>query len=354
MTVYSFMMTGIRGNRPLDPEFSLEYVADSLLTVEGSNNPVIQVPTFPGVYFCPFLPKGSMVDKFLNQWDYPHFAIHLPNTFCELVIDDSQWNDPEFMPNYASHNHAEKQSTVQAVASSLFIALRLGGFNRFINSMIIVGSTLNNLHLARDRSIALHPFHPISHPMCPFTESPSRTKLTLTEDDYKQVITTHSKLYNLMYTADFEPVTIALGEYYNDSHPRTKMVIIWAGIECLVKSSSTGIRKALKTRIAMILGKDKEDKIRIFKNVAKLYDARCNATHGKKFAKIDYSKVPTEENVNEDVLNNIGSMIESYELLEDLLWKMIHIERLYSVDELKKFEEEFIFQFPELFPQENP
>ena len=104
----------------------------------------------------------------------------------------------------------------------------------------------------------------------------------------------------------------------------------------------------------MILGKDKEDKIRIFKNVAKLYDARCNATHGKKFAKIDYSKVPTEENVNEDVLNNIGSMIESYELLEDLLWEMIHIERLYSVEELKKFEKEFIFQFPELFSQKNP
>lgn len=353
MTVYSFMMTGIRGNRPLDPEFKAEYMFDSFLTVEGNDDPIISVPTFPDVFFCPFLPKGSTVDKFVNQWDYPHFAIHLPNTFCELVIDDSRWGDPEFMPDYASHNEREKWDTVKTVASSLIIALRLCHYNRFINSMVLVGSTLNNLHLAPDKSIKLYPFHPISHPMCPFMEDISRSKITLTNDDFKQVIATHLKLYKLMYTADFEPVTIALGEYYNDSHPRTKMVIIWSGIECLVKPPSVGIRKALKTRISMILGKDREDKTRIFKKVAKLYDTRCHATHGKAFAKIDYSKKPTEVNIQDETIEHLGAMMDSYEILEELLWKMIHNERMYDNEELELMQEEFISEFPDLFPKQE-
>ena len=32
------------------------------------------------------------------------------------------------------------------------------------------------------------------------------------------------------------------------------MVIIWSGIECLVKAPMTGLRRGLRSRIAMILG----------------------------------------------------------------------------------------------------
>ena len=347
------MMTGIRGNRPLDPKFKPEYVFDSLLTVGGDVPEIIPIPTFPDVFFCPFRPEGVGVNMFVNKLDYPHFAIHLPNTFCELVIDDSRWGDQEFLPNYDSLNKYQKWDTVKTVASSLFVALRLCHFNRFISSMVLVGSTLNNLHLAHDNSIQLYPFHPISHPVCPFAEDISRTKTTFTNDEFKQVIATHLRLYQLMYKADFDPVMIALEEYYNDSHPRTKMVIIWAGIECLVKPPSTGVRKALKTRISMILGKDRDDKIRIFQKVAKLYDTRCLATHGRVFAKIDYSKTPTELNTQDETVEHLGAMMDSYEILEELLWKMIHNERMYSNEELELMQEEFISKFPDLFPKQE-
>ena len=336
------MMTGIRGNRPLDPEFQPEYMLDSCLTIDNQPG-IIPVPTFPGVFFVPYMRKGSVVEKFRNPLDFPHFVIHEPSTFCELVIDDSEWHNPEFMPDYATHSVLEKQATIQNVAHSLFTALRLCGFNHFINSVILIGSTLNELHLAEDGSVFVQPFHPISHPMAALHPP----KETLTSEEYAEVLQIHSVLYNLLYEADFTPATTALSEYYNDSAPRTKMVIIWSGIECLVKAPMTGLRRGLRSRIAMILGNNDEEKRDIFLRVGKLWASRCAATHGEEFAKIKYSQ-PESSAFERNTLKHIQDMMESYEFLQSLLWEVIRREKVYSAEELEKMQTDFFEQFPDL------
>ena len=103
-----------------------------------------------------------------------------------------------------------------------------------------------------------------------------------------------------------------------------QFMAIWSGIESIILSEATGVRKSIQSRCAMILEEDEEKQKSRFKRIEKLYDFRCKVIHGNEnfnmlsiIEDLDFSaEVPK-------INGNTQKFYESYQLLTDLLLKVL-------------------------------
>ena len=343
MTIWSIPLTGIRGKRPWDEDWKSSYRHDTRLIIEGECLPLIPIPNFDGLSLQHYEYHGEDLEpKFSGKHDFEFLKPHLSKTYCEIVIDDSFWKPP-FMPMYPFHDEVLKLQTVMAASGSLITALRLIGFNRFIAPCILKNSTLQKANDCKEGTIHFYPHHPFHMPLPMLEESKAR----LSKKDFLWVSKATITLHQLFFTHDFSPTMTALSYYYHDMPQRAKMTLIWAAIEDLLKPKRTkehGIRFGLRSRGAMMLGRNDEEISKLFEQIGNLYGKRNDATHGRQFT---YNKgiIPTPDNTK--LKTDMLALRSSYQLLCEILIRIIDRGTLFTDSELLELEDGYKDKFPE-------
>ena len=121
------------------------------------------------------------------------------------------------------------------------------------------------------------------------------------------------------------------------------MTIIWAGIEDLLRPKGS-VRFGIRSRAAMILGKNKDEIEEYFSFVGKLYEKRNSASHGKRFA---WTHGIEDISKNEDALLDLFTLMKSYQLLCDIFYRIVDRGNRFSDEELLSLQE----QYKEMFPK---
>ena len=342
MTIWSLPLTGIRGKRPWDEDWKTAYKHDSRMILNGEHLAVIPIPHFEGMTLRHYEYRNEdLTPKFSGVYDFEFLKPHLSTTYCEIVIDDSFWKAP-FILMYPSHNEVLKLQTVMAASGALITSLRLIGYNRFIAPCILKHSTLQNATNCMDGTIEFYPHHPFHMPMPDLENS----KSIISNEDFRWVSEATRTLYQLMFIEDFSPVMTAMSYYYHDMPQRAKMTLIWAAIEDLLKPKPTdehGIRFGFRARGAMLLGRSDEEIRKLFEQIGNLYGKRNAATHGRQFT---YNKgiIPTPDNTQ--LTTDMLSLRSSYQLLCEILIRVVDRGALYTETELLELENKYKEKFP--------
>ena len=183
-----------------------------------------------------------------------------------------------------------------------------------------------------------HPFH-IPHGK--FLKSRSR----ITNQDLEWVGRSITVLNYLFHFDDFTTTLESMNYYYGELPVRAKMMLIWSALEDLLQPKKF-IRKRVRTRSAMILGKSNDERKKIYDFVGELYDSRNSATHGRPFSyAYGLEDIPKNQQLQKDGL----SLVNSYQLLCDILWKIVDRGSRYTEKEL----EDMDYEYERLFPSNN-
>ena len=338
MTIWSIPLTGIKGRRPLRDAWRPAFKHDTRIILDGECPEVIPLPHFDGMSLCHYEYQGDDLGlKFRGEYDFIHLTPHLPTTYCEIVIDDSFWKPP-FMPDYPSHDDVLKLQTVMMAGSTLITALRLIGFNQFIAPCFLKNGTLASASDSDDRTIEFYPQHPFLLPM-PLLEK-SKARLSLA--DFEWVCEAHLTLYQTCFNHDLSPAMSAMSYYYHDMPARAKMTLIWAAIEDLLKPSQSSIRFGIRARGAMMIGRSDEEKKMLFKQIGDLYGKRSAATHGRKFTYNQGLRINTGD---KKLLPDLLALRSSYQLLCEILIRIVDRNSMFSDSELSQLEREYKEKF---------
>jgi len=339
MTYWSIPLTGIRGKRPRNAEWKNAYKHDTRIIVDGDCPSVINLPDFPGMSLCHYEYNGEdLTSKFQGNYDFNYLLPHLPTTYCEIIIDDSEWKWP-FMADYPGHNEDQKLQTIMTASSTLVASLRLIGFNQFITPCILKNATLSTAVNSDEKSIEFIPTNAFLFP-APLLEV---TKARISKSDFEWVCKSHITLHQMSYTVDITPAMSAMRYYYQDMPTRARMTIIWAAIEDLLKPKGDKIRFGIRARGAMLLGRTDEEVEILFKQIGNLYGKRSAATHGRKFTYMQGLKPNLSDN---RLKTDIRALMTSYQLLCKLLIKIIDRGSLFNELELQELEESYSEKFP--------
>lgn len=340
MTYWSIPLTGIRGRRPRTPEWKNAYKHDTRIIVDGDCPSVIYLPDFRGISLCHYEYNGEDLNsKFQGDYDFNHLLPHLPTTYSEIIIDDSEWKWP-FMPEYPEHNEDKKLQTIMMASSTLVTSLRLIGFNQFITPCILKNGTLSTAVKCDEKSIEFIPIKPFQFPVPLFAEDMKKARISKSE--FEWVCKSHNILYGLCYTEDLTPVMSAMSYYYQDLPARAKMTFIWAAIEHLLKPKEK-INFGIRVRGAMLLGRNDEEIKEFYKKIGRLYGRRSAATHGRKFS---YFPGLTPNLSDKRFIEDIESIVYSYKILSDILIKIIDRGSMFTESELQNLEESYLEKFP--------
>ena len=338
MTVWSIPLTGINGRRPLNEEWKPAYKHDTRIILDGESLEVIPLPHFAGMSLCHYEYQGEDIQsKFRGEYDFINLMPHLPTTYCEIIIDDSFWKPP-FMPDYPSHNDTLKLQTVMMAGTTLITALRLIGFNQFIAPCFLKNGTLSSAPNCDEQTIEFFPQHPFLLPM-PLLEV---SKARLSRVDFEWVCKAHLTLYRICFTHDLSPVMSAMSYYYHDMPARAKMTLIWAAIEDLLKPNKSSIRFGIRARGAMMIGRSDEEIEMLFKQIGNLYGKRSAATHGRKFT---YNQGLNINSENKRLQTDILALRSSYQLLCEILIRIVDRKSMFSDSELLQLEEQYKEKF---------
>tara|TARA_Y100000766_G_C18698918_1_gene503247 strand:+ start:270 stop:575 length:306 start_codon:yes stop_codon:yes gene_type:complete len=97
----------------------------------------------------------------------------------------------------------------------------------------------------------------------------------------------------------------------------------------------------------MLLGDTSEEQKNLYDRVGKLYDFRCEIVHGKKsFILEEYlsgmlDEISENNQSKPDKVSKWSKLRQSYEILCDLLVKMIQDEEIPTIKKLEKMQDEF-------------
>ena len=126
----------------------------------------------------------------------------------------------------------------------------------------------------------------------------------------------------------------------NFPNPAVQLVQVWAGIESIVKSKSPGTRRSIRARCAMLLRDTEEEQWKLYKKMGKLYDFRCNVVHGNN----EFSMKEWMNDLSLDdgsVKGKTKKLFESFEILKELMVKVIQDGEMPSKENLEKKQHEF-------------
>ena len=123
-----------------------------------------------------------------------------------------------------------------------------------------------------------------------------------------------------------------------------QLMSIWSGIESLILSETPGTRNSIQSRCAMILEDEAEKRKLKFKEIGELYKFRCDVIHGNAedfnllshIEDFDFS-TGTPEIIGE----NTKRLYKSYELLTQLLLKVLDRGEFWTREELRKLQDDF-------------
>ena len=309
--------------------------------------PNFPIPAFYNMSILTFSdPRGGVFEKF-DPDEYPHFAIYQKLIHCEIVVDDKNWS--ALMPDYSGHDESARFTTIRLAIETFIWLLKLRGFHHFHTPIMLEGSSVRDLRSAEDGSVRIHSLYhrPMSVPMSSMFAAFGSDSIT--PEDLEWTLENHLTLYNLFYESkNFQAVANALRNLSTDVEVETKMGILWAAIEHIVKPGRDSIRQSISKRAAMLLhgrgahpGMDPE---MIYKEVRAFYDYRCDVVHGIRPLIGDWNSI-SRGNVSEEDRRSIDVMQGTFNVFRLLFIGIIERGSFYEKEELeilqKRYDDEY-------------
>ena len=283
---------------------------------------------------------GGVHDAFSNKSDYGKYAPFILNLMAELTTCEDDWEhvmiDDERFTDLESE---DRKNLILKFSSDIILLLRVRGLTNFTTPFDITGSTFQDLR-RKSKTVELRVRSAQS--LIDFMPSPNPNPRLPEDDDFQWI----EENYSIMNQLNRDGRMNFIHDIYdtlNFPNMSVQLMSIWSGIESIILSETPGTRKSIKSRCAMILEDEVEKQKSRFKRIGELYDFRCEVIHGKKnfdmlshIGDFDLStEIPKIEG------ENTKKLYESYQLLTELLLKVLEMGRFWSRDELREFQKNF-------------
>ena len=278
-------------------------------------------------------------DAFRNKLDYAKYAPFLLNIIAELTTCEDDWEhvmiDDEKFTDLESE---DRKNLISKFSSDIILLLRVRGLANFTTPFDITGSTFQDLR-RKSKTVELRVR---SLQSCiDFMPSPNPNP-RLPEDDDFRWIEENCSIMNRLNRDGRMNFIHDIYDTLNFPNMSVQLISIWSGIESIILSETPGTRKSIKSRCAMILEDGVEKQKSRFKRIGELYDFRCEVIHGKKnfdmlshIGDFDLStEIPKIE-------GNTKKLYESYQLLTELLLKVVARGEFWTREELIELQNDF-------------
>ena len=286
---------------------------------------------------------GGTVDAFSNMEDYGIYAPFRLNLLAELTTCEKDWehvmiDDVRFIDLESE----DRRNLISNFSSDIILLLKIRGLTNFTTPFDITGSTFQDLR-SKSKTVELRVRSVQS--LIEFIPGPNPNP-RLPEDDVFQWIEENCSAINRLNGDGRMNFIHDIYDTLNFPNMSVQLMSIWAGIESIILSETPGTRKSIKSRCAIILEDEVEKQNSTFKRIGELYDFRCEVIHGKKnfdmLSHIEDFDLSTEVPKIEG--ENTKKLYESYQILTELLLKVLEKGRFWTRDELRKIGDNFFFE----------
>ena len=289
----------------------------------------------------PILQTTGVPDSFRNMSDYGKYAPFMLNLGAELTTCEEDWGEVIIDgKRFCNLEPEDRAKLIAGFSSDIILLLRLRGLTNFTTPFSIVGSTLQELR-GKSGTVELRVRH--SQSLIEFMPSPNPNPRLPEKNDFRWIeeqILTMNRLNRdgrMNFIHDIYDVL-------NFPNVSIQLMSIWSGIESVILSETPGTRKSIQSRCAMILEDEPEKRKMKSKRVGDLYNFRCKVIHGKAE---DFNLLSHTEDFDlstdtpEIIGENTKRLYESYELLSQLLLKVLERGDFWTREELKKLQDDF-------------
>jgi hypothetical protein len=289
----------------------------------------------------PILQTQNVADSFRNKSDYGKYAPFIFNLRAELTTCEEDWG--EVMIDGERFSDLEPEDRADLIAkfsSDIILLLRLRGLTNFTTPFNIIGSTLREL---KGKSGTVELRVRFSQSLIEFMSSPNPNPRLPEKNDFRW-IEEQIKTMNGLNRDGRMNFIHDIYDALNYPNVSIQLMSIWSGIESVVLSETPGTRNSIQSRCAMILEDEPEKRKLRFKRIGDLYNFRCEVIHGK--AK-DFNLHSHIEDLDlstgtpETLGENTKRLFESYELLTQLLLKVLERGEFWTREELREFQNDF-------------
>lgn len=283
---------------------------------------------------------GGTVDAFSNMEDYGKYAPFRLNLLAELTTCEMDWEhiivDDERFTDLESE---DRRNLISKFSSDIILLLKIRGLTNFTTPFDITGSTFQDLR-SKSKTVELRVRSAQS--LIEFIPSPNPNPRLPGADDF-QWIEENCSIINQLNRDGRMNFIHDIYDTLNFPNMSVQLISIWSGIESIILSETPGTRKSIKSRCAMILEDEVEKQKSRFKRIGKLYDFRCEVIHGKKnfdiLSHIEDFDLSTEVPKIEG--ENTKKLYESYQILTELLLKVLEKGRFWTRNELREIQKKF-------------
>jgi len=283
----------------------------------------------------------GVLDAFKDRDDYGKYAPFRSNFCCELTTCEEDWKNlvvDDKGLTFNSLESSEKLNFITKIASAIILLLRLKGMTYFTTPIELSGTTFQELS-QKNKSVEMRTR--FTQSIIDFIPNPNPDPRKLVDEDFVWINENHHALGTLNENGRMN----FFHDLYDSLHfpnVSVQLTLIWSGIESIVKSDHTGTRHSIKSRCAMILGGTREEQRDIFNKVGKLYNFRCDVIHGnKEFSMLNYMNDFEEDDGGFKPIGGAKKLCDSYQILTDLLLKVIDDGKFPTKSELKSMQNQY-------------
>ena len=276
----------------------------------------------------PFNHNLNVADAFKDEEDYGRYAPFRTRLVAELTTCEKDWEN-EVIGNerFTDLDSKARFNLIAAFSSDIILLLRLRGFTNFITPFDITGSTFQELS-GKSKSVKLNVR--LVQSLTDFIPAPNQNLIFPGMDDFEW-IEKNTLTINQLNREGRMNFIHDVYDVLNFPNVSVQVMAIWSGIESIILSEGR-VRESIKSRCAMILEEDEEKQKSRFKRIGELYDFRCKVIHGNE----NFNLLTVIEESE-----STKKFCESYQLLTDLLLKVLERGRFWTREELREIQEKY-------------
>lgn len=303
----------------------------------------IQIGRFTFQPVNPFNDNLNVSEAFKDVEDYGKYAPFRTRLVAELTTCEKDWEN-EVIGNerFTDLDYKARFNLIAAFSSDIILLLRLRGFTNFITPFDITGSTFQELN-GKSKSVELNVRSVQS--LINFIPTPNPTPILPQMDDFEWIENNILTINQLNRDGRMNFIHDVY-DVLNFPNMSVQLMAIWSGIESIILSEGK-VRESIKSRCAMILEEDEEKQKSRFKRIGKLYDFRCKVIHGDE--NFNMLSIIEDFDLSADgpkFSGNTQKLYESYQLLTDLLLKVLERGKFWTREELREIQDKYPFRNP--------
>lgn len=304
----------------------------------------VQIGRFTFQPLIPSIHNLNVADAFEYPEDYGKYAPFRTRLVAELTTCEKDWENVVIgNERFTDLDSKARFKLIVAFSSNIILLLRLRGFTNFITPFDITGSTFQELS-RKSGTVELNVRSVQS--LIDFLPTPNLNPILPQMDDFEWIENNILTINQLNRDGRMNFIH-DLYDVLNFPNLSVQFMAIWSGIESIILSESDGVRKSIQSRCAMILEGDEEKQKSRFKRIGKLYEFRCKVIHGNE--NFDMLSINEDVDMSDEVpkiSGNAQKFYESYQLLTDLLLKVLERGRFWTREELREIQDKY--------PSRNP